>query len=149
MQLSFVFMAALCVWLPLLAIAGDDGGTAGKLLGGPCEYETIKGHATVIKVKDAPADAYNCRDAVEVIYTFRPDDPSAANSNRFADSPDAHQRFTVGAGMNPPRQWAQRKGLVPGSRHRCIRKEIVTGTCVPVAYVFPDIDITGWEQECF
>jgi hypothetical protein len=149
MQLSFVFMAALCVCLPFMAVAGGGGGTTGKFVGSPCEYETIEGHATVIEVKNAPADAYNCKDAVEVIYTFVPDDPSAENSYRFADYLDTHLRFTLGAGMNPSRQWAKRKGLAPGSRHRCIRKEIVTGSCVPVMHVFPDIDITGWAQECF
>lgn len=149
MQLTFSFIAALCVCLPFLAVGGCDGETTGKFLGGPCEYETIDGHATIIEVKNAPADAYNCRDAVEVIYTFRPDDPSVVDRYRFADYPDAHRRFTLGAGMNPPRQWAQRKGLMPGSRHRCIRKEIVRGTCVPVTYDFPDIDTTGWEKECF
>ena len=148
MQLTFSFIAVLCVFLPLLAVGGGGGATTGKL-GGPCEYETIDGYATVIEVKNAPADAYNCRDAVEVIFTFLPDDPSAADSYRFADYTDTHRRFTLGAGMNPPRQWAQHNGLVPGSRHRCLRKEIVSGTCVPVTYVFPDIDTTGWEQECF
>jgi hypothetical protein len=149
MQLFFVFLAALCVCLPLLAVAGDGGEMTGRFVGGPCEYKAIEGRATVIEVKNAPADAYNCRDAVEVIYTFVPDDPSAEDSYRFADYPDSHLSFTLGAGMNPPRQWAKRKGLVPGSRHRCIRKEIVTGTCVPVTHVFPDIDTTGWEQECY
>jgi hypothetical protein len=132
----------------LLAVGGGGGATTGNL-GGPCEYVTIVGYATVIEVNKAPADAYNCRDAVEVIFTFLPDDPPAADSHRFADYPDTHRRFKLGAGMNPPRQWVQRNGLVPGSRHRCLRKEIISGTCVPVMYVFPDIDTTSWEQECF
>ena len=149
MQLTFSLIAALCVCLPLLAVGGDGGKTTGKFFGGPCEYDAIDGHATVIKVKSAPADAYNCLDAVEVFYTFIPDDPSAVESYRFTDYSDTHRRFTLGAGMNPPRQWAHRVGLVPESRHRCIRKELVSGTCVPVTYIFPDIDTTGWEQECF
>lgn len=150
MQLSFSFVAALCFCLPFLAVAGGhEGGMTENYVGGHCEYKAIDGHATVIEVKTAPADAYNCRDAVEVIYSFAPDDPSAADRYRFADYPDAQCRFTVGAGMNPPRQWAHRMGLVPGSSHRCIRKEIVNGACVPVKFVFPDIDTNGWEEDCF
>ncbi len=150
MQLSFSLLAALCFCLPFLAVGGcDGGGMTGKFVGGPCEYDTIDGYATVIEVKNAPADAYNCQDAVEVIFTFRPNDPSAVASYRFAGDPDAHHRFTLGAGMNPPRQWAHRIGLIPGTRHRCIRMEIVKGTCVPVKYSFPDIDTIGWEAECF
>jgi hypothetical protein len=149
MPFSFSFILALCACVLLSAVGGDHGTTAGKSLGGPCEYETIDGHATISEVKNAPADGYNCQDAVEVIFTFMPDDPLAAAGYRFADYSDTDRRFTLGAGMNPPRQWAQRAGLVPGSRHRCIRREIVKGTCVPVTYFFPDIDIAGWEQACF
>jgi hypothetical protein len=149
MQLSFSVIAAFCVCAPFLAVAGDSGMIGGNILGGPCAYKTIDGHATIIEVKSASADAYNCQDAVEVIFTFKPDEPSAKASYRFAEYPDADQRFTLGAGMNPPQRWVQRVGLIPGSRHRCIRNEIVRGTCVPVKYVFPDIDTRGWEQECF
>jgi hypothetical protein len=150
MQLHYCFIAVFCVCLPLSAAGGNGGATTEKRVGGLCEYETIDGYATVREVSHAPADAYNCRDAVEVIYTFTPDDPSAIDRYRFTDFADAHLRFTLGAGMNPPRQWAHRMGLIPGSRHRCIRKEIVRGTCKPVKHVFPDIHgTTGWEQECF
>lgn len=150
MQLSLSFIAALCFFLPFLAVAGCHGERmTEKHVGGHCEYFAINGHATIVEVKTAPADAYNCRDAVEVIYSFAPDDPSVAVSYRFADFPDARRRFKLGAGMNPPRQWAYRMGLVPGSSHRCIRKEIVSGTCVPVKFEFPDIDTNGWEKECF
>lgn len=150
MQLSLSFIAALCFCLPFLAVAAGHGErVTEKYVGGHCEYAAINGHATIVEVKTAPADAYNCREAVEVIYSFTPDDPSAADSYRFADYPDAHRRFTLGAGMNPPRQWAHRMGLIQGSSHRCIRKEIVSGTCVPVKFDFPDIDTNGWEKECF
>ena len=150
MRFSLSFTAALCFYLPFLVTCGSYGGGMNEnFLGGPCEYNTIDGHATVVEVNKAPADANNCLDAVEVIYTFIPDDPSAVDKYRFADDPDTHHRFTLGAGMNPPRQWAQRLGLIPGSRHRCIRMEIVSGACVPVKFVLPDIDLAGWEKECF
>jgi hypothetical protein len=149
MQISLTIIVALCACAPFMAVAGGGGAPAEKMLGGPCEYNTVNGHATIIEVRNAPANAYNCQDAVEVVFTFQPDDPSATASYRFEEYPDADHRFTLGAGMNPPRQWAQRAGLIPGSRHRCIRNEIVSGACVPVKYVFPDIDTSGWEQECF
>lgn len=129
---------------------GNSGGDRSeKTIGGPCEYVEIQGRATILEVKQAPADGYNCHDAVEVVYTFEPDDASKTRDYRFPVHVDARRRFTVGAGMNPSRQWALRAGLVPGSTHHCIRKEIVRGACAPVVFVFPNIDTTGWEKACF
>jgi hypothetical protein len=149
MQFSLSSIAALCACAPFLAVAICSEATAGRLLGGPCKYKAISGIATITDVNSAPADGYNCQDAVEVIFNFSPDDPSAIANYRFKKYPDADQRFTLGAGLNPPGQWSQRVGLVSGSSHRCIRNEIISGSCVPVHYVFPDLDIDGWEQECF
>lgn len=150
MQFSLGLTAVLCFCLPFLMAGGNSGrDSSEKTIGGPCEYAEIQGRAIILEVKKAPADGYNCHDAVEVVYTFEPDDSSRKRNYRFPEHADTQRRFTVGAGMNPPRQWAQHAGLVPGSSHRCMRKEIIHGACVPVVFVFPDIDTTGWEKACF
>jgi hypothetical protein len=51
--------------------------------------------------------------------------------------------------MNPPGQWANDRGLTKGSRHQCIRWEIIKGTCPPVRFTFQDINLEGWEEACF
>ena len=84
-----------------------------------------------------------------MVYTFTPDEPSAAKHYRFANHPDTGQYLRVGAGMNPPRGWAMTKGLVEGAVHRCIRSEVIKGACTPVVFTFPDIDLEGWEKDCF
>jgi len=150
MQFSVCTLALLCLSWPFCVMGGDSGkGLSPGLVTGPCEYEKIHGRAIITAVKDAAADAYNCQDAVEIVYTFVPDDSSAKENYRFAHHSDIDRRFTLGAGLNPSRKWALRMGLAQGTTHRCVRQEIIQGSCAPVAFVFPDLDFSGWEKQCF
>lgn len=104
-------------------------------------YSSVPGWATVVSVQSAPADAYNLPDAVQVLFDFTADDPAARRCYRFPGAADAGQRLTVGAGANPPRWWAEGAGLRPGSRHRCVRRELQRGVSTPVVFVFPDLNV--------
>jgi hypothetical protein len=139
----FFLLSACC------ATIACGGASKGRKVGGACEYRHIYGRATITNVRVADRNANNCKDAVEVVFAFSPDEPSAPHRYRFADHPDTGRHFRVGAGMNPPRAWARSKGLVKGAVHRCIRSEILKGACTPVIFTFPDIDMQGWEQTCF
>jgi hypothetical protein len=139
----FFLLSAGCA---SIACGGDS---KGRQIGGACEYRRIYGRATITAVRDADKDANNCKDAVQVIFTFFPDEPLAPEHYRYADHPDTGRCLQVGAGMNPPRAWARSKGLVKGAVHRCIRSELLKGACTPVIFTFPDIDVEGWEKTCF
>ena len=150
MQSTIWTAALLCVLWPFCVMCSETGmHRPSKISTGPCEYAQIKGRAVITAVRQAPAGAYNCRQAVEILFTFVPDDPSAKDTYILPREPDSGRHFTVGAGLNPPGGWARRVGLVQGSTHRCVRQEIVKGACTPVVFSFPDLDLTGWEAECF
>jgi hypothetical protein len=140
---TFLLLSVCC------ASIACGGESRGRQVGGACEYQQVHGRATITDVRAADPNANNCKDAVEVVFTFFPDEPSAPKHYRFADHPDTGQHLQVGAGMNPPRDWVRRKGLVKGAVHRCVRSEIVKGTCTPVLFTFPDLDTQGWEKTCF
>jgi hypothetical protein len=136
--------------LPLCVMAGGSGRQMPQgIIGGGCTYQAIHGRAIITAVKDAAPDAYNCMDGVEIVFTFFPDNPSAKDNYRFPHQSDTDRRFTLGAGLNPPRKWARGIGLVQGATHRCIRQEMIQGVCTPVVFIFPDLDLTGWEKGCF
>jgi hypothetical protein len=141
---AILFLVSACC-----ASLSCSNGLGDQRIGGACEYKEIYGWATITDVIKAVPGANNCKDAVEVVFTFSPDEPSAPGHYRFADHPDTKQYLRVGAGMNPPRVWAQRNGLVKGAVLRCIRSEIQKGACTPVIFTFPEIDMTGWEKDCF
>lgn len=140
----FFLLTACCA-----SIACSDDSRAPSKIGGACEYRQINGRAAITSVGTADPAAYNCRDAVEVVFTFIPDEPSAPRHYRFPGHPDTGHHFRVGGGMNPPRAWARSKGLVQGRIHRCIRSELIKGACTPVVFTFPDLDMEGWEKPCF
>jgi hypothetical protein len=102
-------------------------------------YSVIPGWATIVEVREPDARAYNLQDAVAVVFDFEPDEESARAGYAFPQVADAGQFLTVGAGANPTRAWASRMGLVPGSRHRCFRRELRRGTTTPVVFDFPDV----------
>ena len=118
-------------------------------VGGPCEYVDIPGIAKIVSVKEAPSTEYNCAKAVQVTFDFVPNDPAAVKSYRFPNWKDTGCHFTVGGGMNPPKAWVLERGLVEGSEHACVRSEITKGTCTPVNFSFPTINMDGWEKYCF
>ena len=127
----------------------DSDSNAANVVGGRCEYNDIQGTATITAFAVPDASEDNCKNAVKIIFTFIPDDASTPDDYRFSEWPDQDQAFTVGAGKNPPKTWAESKGLIQGSIHKCVRSEIINGTCTPVIFSFPEIDVTGWEEECF
>ena len=142
-KIIIILLSACCAPAVCGSVFGD------QRIGGACEYRQISGWATITEVRRADPAADNCKDAVEVIFTFSPDDPRAPEHYRFADQPDSGQYFRVGAGLNPERSWARSKGLVKDAVHRCLRSEIVKGTCTPVIFTFPDIDMANWEKACY
>ena len=120
-----------------------------EIIGGPCRYAEIVGVATITGVQDAPEGAYNCRGAVEVLFTFAPNDSSARDRYRFPAWSDIGQRLTVGEGLNPPRKWVEEQGMVEGKQFPCVRSEITRGTCTPVIFKFPGVDMKSWTKWCW
>lgn len=143
------YLATILSAVMLTALCACDNGDDDARIGGDCRYENIPGTAVITGVKEAPANAYNCNNAVEIKFDFTPDDASAPSSYRHAGWSDRGRKYTVGAGMNPPAGWAASRGLTEGSTHRCIRSEITEGACTPVLFDFPDIDDDGWQDACF
>ena len=114
-----------------------------NVTGGPCEYLEIPGTAKITAIKPAGA-GYNCpRNPVEVLFDFMPVDPKLSCRN----AQDRH--FQIGAGMNPSMDFVEKRGLKVGQTLRCIRKEIVRGTCSPLGFDFPDVDLSDYGKFCF
>ena len=124
----------------------DDTG----VVGGACEYEDIAGTATIISVTEAPAEEYNCENnPVKVVFDFRPSYLLARLLYMFPDFADEGNTLTIAGGANPPASWVEAQGIVPGAKLAAVRREIVSGTCTPVIYSFPDIDMDAAVEACY
>jgi len=110
------------------------------IVGGPCEYVDIEGVATITSISDPDAGG-----TVEVLFDFTPNDPEASNDYLFPDWSDTGRNLTVGSGQNPTAEWVEEHEIIVESTLTCIRKEIITGTCTPVIFSFPDLEPTEAE----
>ena len=120
----------------------------GPVVGGPCSYSDFAGTVEIIRVVDADPGAYNCKDAVEVLFDFVPDDPSDIDHYRFPGTSNENNRLTVSSGQNPPRSWIEDEGIAHGSKLKCVRREIKQDTCTPVIFFFPDLDYSKATELC-
>ena len=112
--------------------------------GGPCEYANTPGVATVMSVEAADPEDLNCsNDPVVVIFDFEPDDPASAGLAATG------VQLRISQGVNPPREWVQSEGLIVGSQHDCIRRDITTGACAPLLFEFPAVDYDAGIKLCY
>ena len=130
-----------CTASLLLALGPCD---ATPDVGGGCDYDHTPGVATIISVETAGADDFNCpNDPVVVVFDFVPDDPADAALAKTGE------RLWIGDGKNPPRPWVEAEGLTVGSTHTCIRDDITAGTCTPLLFDFPNLDLQAASDACY
>lgn len=117
---------------------------------GPCPHIDIPGTAKIISIETADPSAYNCRNAVEVLFNFVPDDPTAPQRYRFPDWPDTRRHLMVGAGMNPALEWVTAEDISVGKEYHCLRIECLPDPCcAPVGFDILEIDFSDWADYCF
>jgi hypothetical protein len=119
-----------------------------QTVGGPCTYNKIPGVITIMALEPAPGDENNCKDAVKVIFSFAPADPTAAKKYASPNWSDENRVFRVGGGANPNKDWVKRKGMTVGATFEASRNEILSGTCTPVVFEFTSVDVTDFAETC-
>jgi len=144
MNRILLIAAAACVLAVFPLLPGCDE----QITGGPCQYRGFSGTATIRSVTPDPAANRDCENDVIIVFDFAPDDPGDVDLYRFPQWPDTGRVFELISGGSVPDGWAQKEGLVPDSRHKCIRSEIRIGTCTPLMFEFPDVDVSDWPDYC-
>jgi hypothetical protein len=143
-----VLSLALTGWL--IECGGGSSSDRASYVGGQCEYNDIKGVASIISVSQPDAGDYSCsNNPVKVVFDFHPDASNASKQYLYPQWSDYNQTFTISEGKNPPGQCVNEEGLIVGSKHNCIRKEITKGSCTPVIFYFPDVDESRCIKECY
>ena len=140
-------MKARHLAVPAILLLVLAAGCAERSVGGPCAYEDTPGKAVITAVGGADPDEANCaREPRAVLFDFIPDKPRTRW--RFPNWGTSGQRLTVAGGMNPPASWLRSQKVRVGAELSCVRREIVKGTCTPVVYEFPDLDMAAAAEAC-
>lgn len=117
-------------------------------LGGDCEYRNIPGKAVIFSITDAPDISFNCPNEPKVIkFNFRPDNLEDIDNYLFPNWTDSNKLITIHNGMNPSNYWVIRNRIDIDDEFICFRNEILKGTCTPVIFDFPDLDLFP-EKNC-
>jgi hypothetical protein len=132
-----LLLALLALGLTVLA----GSATAQTRVGGPCRYDDFPGRATIT--------------AIAPLADPRPDQPYEAQVVTFAFAPDQAivgerlyapgkvYTLTLAGGRLPGPRFVASYGLRPGFRLSCRLRLLRQGTCTPVLFDFPDLDLTS------
>ena len=149
-----IFLVLALAWLtftnfgPTSALAGS---TASRV-GGPCAYADFPGTAVIVSVTPHLASAANAPAAgaqtappgYDVVFTFTPDAPIAGEQ---LYQPGRSHTLTLVNGAAPGPKFLQKYGISPGKTFACRLRLIRKGTCTPVLFAFPGIDLTDYFEQ--
>ncbi|NDY55353.1 hypothetical protein G3N56_01155 [Desulfovibrio sulfodismutans] len=116
----------------------------GIRVGGPCTYADHPGTATILAVspatpdKDVPTPPYP---GLTVTYAFAPVGPLPPQASRLAGKV---QTMTLVNGWPPGPRFLEKYGIRPGAALPCVLRVIQSGTCTPLLFEFPGIDLADY-----
>lgn len=115
--------------------------------GNECKYNEYEGKAIIISIGDAPSNENNCpNNPRKVMFAFVPLDSSVRKDYIFKNWSDT-TNMTINAGLNPSQQLLDSLGISIGAEFTCKRQEITQGTCTPVCFIFPGLNLNS-ENGC-
>jgi hypothetical protein len=114
------------------------------VVGGPCHYKSYPGQATILSVqkREGPARG-NGRvgKEYEVKFSFTPADDIEEDWVRVEGK---GYLLMLTNSRHPGPAFLKRYGIEPGKRFECDLKVITRGTCTPVLFDFPTIDLSDF-----
>ncbi len=129
------------------AVQTMSGQTADKpaILGGPCRYQSFSGWATIVSItplSGARAQGPPYR-GYEVKFMFKPDQPIPQS---FAQPEGSLFPLRLTNSWPPGSKFIQKYGIVIGKTFPCVLKIITQGTCTPMVFDFPTIDLSDYSE---
>lgn len=131
-------LATLMMAIGILALAMQASGA--QAVGGACQYDDFPGQATIEAVvpqaEPWPGLPYA---ALSVTFRFVPDGPVADPLYE----PGALHHLTLAGGRPPGERFMKAHALRQGRTIPCRLRLIRQGTCTPVLFEFPGIDLAS------
>ena len=122
-----------------------EGSSSRRVVGGQCDYRQYKGTATIVSVqrRELP-DHYRgpTYEQYEVKFSFQPDETIR---ERHGQVEGKEFLLLLRNSMYPGLKFLKKYGVEDGSTFDCYIKVITRGTCTPVLFEFPAIDL----DDCF
>ena len=106
-----------------------------RVVGGPCSYKSYPGKAEVVSVKKAD-DGYNVK------FVFHSE---KTPQETYARVEGKTHRLLLIEGSRPKLRFLKKYSIETGKVLPCNLDVIVKGTCTPILFKFPTVDLTDYE----
>ena len=117
------------------------------VVGGPCEYNAYRGHARILSIheKEVQAKTGGPSNVVyEVKFSFTPDEEIKES---YGQVEGKEYLLLMNNSSYPGPGFLKKYGIKPGKCVKCYLKVITRGTCTPVLFDFPNIDLSDYSNQ--
>ena len=130
--------------VPYISSEGSAGNVTPIVTGGPCEYRIYDGEARIISIrrKELPTGYGGpSHESYEVKFSF-----SAEEAIKEAHGKVEGKQYTLKLTNSwyPGPKFLEKYGIEEGKSFDCYLKVITKGTCTPVIFDFPTIDLSDY-----
>lgn len=121
-------------------MAEDRSSFSPPPFGGQCDYKNYTGKAEIVSItrKPGPKEKY------EIKFAFYPDKPIKED---FARTKDKKYQLLLSDSSAPGPDFLDKFKVSVGKRFDCIMKVITKGTCTPIIFEFPGLDLSRSDQD--
>ncbi len=123
------------------------GERAPGVLGGPCEYKRYKGQATIVSIrpKESPENyGRPAEEGYEVKFSFSPEEEITAAYGKVTGR---EYTMMLKNSSYPGPRFLERYDIKTGKSFDCYLQVIIRGTCTPVLFDFPTIDLGNYFEQ--
>lgn len=132
-------LAWLCMFFAVVLMSVSCAETKApevrRVVGGPCSYESYPGKAEVVSIKKSD-------DGYDVKFVFHSE---KVPPETYAGVEGKTHRLLLIEGSHPTLGFLKKYGIETGKVLPCNLDVIVKGTCTPVVFKFPTVDLTDYE----
>jgi hypothetical protein len=132
-RLFFVIFAILWAVGSVIALSQEPEKPQ-KAIGGPCEYKQYKGKATIVSIREKPTFDH----LYEVYFSFSPDEEIEES---WVKVEGRRYLLMLNNSSYPGRKFLKKYGIKLGKTFNCYLKVITKGSCTPILFEFPTINL--------
>jgi hypothetical protein len=128
-----------------VACAETKPGEIGRVVGGPCNYKTYPGTAQVVSIEKAyviSQDGKKNADGYDVHFVFH---PQITPEQPYARVEGKTHALLLTNGSRPRMGFLKKYGIAAEKTLPCELAVIVKGTCTPIIFKFPTVNLTDYE----
>ena len=121
-----------------------DNPTKNKIVGGPCEYRAYPGQAKIVSINKVQLkeDANDSsKGQYEVKFSFHPD---LEIEEAYGQVEGKNYSLLLNNSSYPNPRFLRKYGIELGKSFDCYMMVITQGTCTPILFEFPTIDLSDY-----